>query len=177
MIESRFWKNDLLGHSKKLKKMPLIKRWSEKAQVNFEKEVIISFFMIRKLIEENKISKNVIKSKFQLFAYPRKEAPITGVNHLDISEVYDLEKQKKVTKDITFISNQLIHSLTLFAIRKNKKWDHILITSDYEKSNYLYELSIDQMVNIFELIGNDYPQKISYDFDSKFKDYKVEVGE
>ena len=120
MIESRFWKVDLLNHAKKLKKRKEIKRWSEKSQVNFEKEIIISFFLIRKLIEANKISKAVKKTKIQLLAYPRTNKQLTNRNHWDVRELYDFDNPKNVTKGIVFLSNQLIHSLTIFAIRKDK---------------------------------------------------------
>ena len=44
VIESRYWKEDLLNHAKRLRPVKKPKRWSERAVVNFEKELIISFF-------------------------------------------------------------------------------------------------------------------------------------
>jgi hypothetical protein len=51
MIESNYWKEDLLAHAKRLRPVKKPKRWSERAVVNFEKELMISFFMVRALLE------------------------------------------------------------------------------------------------------------------------------
>ena len=47
MIESRYWKEDLLSHADRLSPVKKPRRWSERAVVNFEKELMISFFMVR----------------------------------------------------------------------------------------------------------------------------------
>ena len=70
MIESRFWKDDLLKHVKALKPVKHPSRWSEKKQVNFEKEIIISFFKIRKLFETNRVSSASRKYNAKIFRYP-----------------------------------------------------------------------------------------------------------
>lgn len=67
MIESCFWKEDLIKHAKRLKPSKKPKRWSERAVVNFEKELIISFFYIRKLLESKKVSKNIENYKMKIF--------------------------------------------------------------------------------------------------------------
>lgn len=55
MIESCYWKEDLLEHARELKPDKKPKRWTEKRHVNFEKKISISFFIIRKLLESNKL--------------------------------------------------------------------------------------------------------------------------
>jgi len=50
MIESVYWKENLLEHARRLKPVEKPPRWSERLVMNFEKELIISFFCIRKLI-------------------------------------------------------------------------------------------------------------------------------
>jgi len=67
MIESRYWKDDLLKLAKELKPEKHPKRWPEKRQVNFEKEIIISFFKIRKLFE-TRYQVQAINTKQKSFA-------------------------------------------------------------------------------------------------------------
>jgi hypothetical protein len=45
MIESSYWKKDLLDFAESLKIQKEIKDESEKSQVLFEKEIIINFFI------------------------------------------------------------------------------------------------------------------------------------
>ena len=56
MIESCCWKEDLLNHSKRLKPVRKPARWSEEFVADFEKEIIVSFFCVRKLFEAHKLS-------------------------------------------------------------------------------------------------------------------------
>ena len=70
MIESAYWKEDLLKYAKRFKPVSKPLRWSEKQQVNFEKDVIISFFMIRKVIESTKLSSKTVKYKATMYRSP-----------------------------------------------------------------------------------------------------------
>ena len=69
MIESVYWKEDLLDHARRLKAVEKPPRWSERLVVNFEKELIISFFCIRKLIEEHKVSSKSRQYRANVFSY------------------------------------------------------------------------------------------------------------
>ena len=143
--------------------------------MNFEKEIIVSFFLIRKLIEANRISKSIKETKIQLIAFPRTSEQLTNLNHWDVRELFDLDNPKNVTKSIVFLSNQLIHSLTIFTIRKDKKWNHILTCSDFEKGKKLYLLSVENMIKIFEMIAKDRQKGISYTYDGLINDYKIQI--
>lgn len=70
MIESRYWKEDLIEYHNKLKPVKNSPRWSEKLQVNFEKDITVSFFMIRKLIECTKLSSKTTNFKATIFRSP-----------------------------------------------------------------------------------------------------------
>ena len=75
MIESRFWKDDLVRYAKSFKPVANPPYYSEKRQVNFEKYVIVSLFMVRKLGESLKLSSKILK-KFHcvFFLVPEKSS-------------------------------------------------------------------------------------------------------
>ena len=50
MIESYYWREDLLDHARRLRPVKNPKRWSERALVIFEKELMISFLAGRKIL-------------------------------------------------------------------------------------------------------------------------------
>lgn len=138
MIESYYWKEELLKYSKQFKPVSKPARWSEKRHVNFEKDVIISFFMIRKLIESNKLSSEIIKYKAQIFCSPC-VGRVNNRNFSDIYDLYDLEKEKPVSKNVNFVCNQLIHGGAMFAYREiNRNWGGIYTCSDFERQKYVY---------------------------------------
>jgi hypothetical protein len=173
MIESKYWKKDLLNYSKDLRKQKEVKRWTEKKQVLFEKGVILNFFIIRKLIEVNKISTSLKNKKYNLYAYRKNAEKLTSLNSVWIDEHYDVDIQESKLKNITFICNQLIHSLTIFAQLKQKKWNSVLMCSDFEKNKWLYEIEIATIIEIMEDFGNNYPTKIQYIFNSSKNDYTI----
>lgn len=177
MIESCYWKEDLLLHAKRLKPVKKPKRWSEKLVVNFEKELIVSFFCIRKLFETHKVSKKSRKYRTSVFCYAPTGKKITWHNHWDIDEIYDLENEKNVTKSIVFLANQLIHSCTIFAYReKNRNWGGVYACSDFERDKTIYRIHIKEIISIFELVGNDYPSSMTMTWNEKASDYTIETN-
>ena len=176
MIESRYWKDDLLNHAKALRAVKHPKRWSEKSQVNLEKEIIVSFFKIRKLFETHKVSKKIRTYKADIFRYPSGLEKITNRNYWDIFEVYEIAKETTVKKDIVFICNQLIHGGATFAYRNDdKNWGGIYTCSDFERSKYLYRIPIEEIIKILILVGSDYPTKMALTYSEEYGDYKIEV--
>ena len=56
MIESRYWKEELARIAKTLKPFRKPLRWSERACCIVERDIMIGFFIIRRLIELHKKS-------------------------------------------------------------------------------------------------------------------------
>jgi hypothetical protein len=174
MIESCYWKDDLLAHARRLQPIEKPPRYSERAQVNFEKEMIISFFMIRKLFESHKVSSASKNYKAAVTQYPSLGKKVTNLNFWDVGELYDLENGKEVKKSITFICNQFIHGGATYAYRnKDRNWGGILVCSDYERQDFLYRVPLEEIITVFRTVGKDYPSKMSYEFCESKGDYKV----
>lgn len=176
MIESCYWKEDLLSHAKRLRPITKPKRWREKLMVNFEKELIISFFLIRKLFETHKVSNKSREYRASVYCYAPTGKRITKLNEWAIDEIYNLEKEKRVKKSILFLSNQLIHSCTIFAYREeDRNWGGVYACSDFERNKTIYRISIQEIIKIFELVGNDYPSSMRMTWNEKKGDYLVET--
>jgi len=176
MIESYYWKEDLLKYSKQFKPVSKPSRWSERVQVNFEKDVIISFFMIRKLIETTKFSSKTTKYKAQIFRSPC-AGKVNNLNFWNIGELYDLDKEETALKNINFLCNQLIHGGALYAYReKDRNWGGIYTCSDFEREKYVYRIPLEEIVKILEIAGNDYPHEISMVYSESKSDYIVKTN-
>lgn len=174
MIESCYWKDDLLAHVRRLQPTRKPPRYSEKSQVIFEKEVIISFFTVRKLFELHKVSSVSKNFKATVIQYPSSGKKVTNLNYWDVAELYDLKNGKEVRKSITFICNQFIHGGATYAYRdKDRNWGGILVCSDYERQNFLYRVPLQEIIAIFRIVGKDYPSQLSYDFCESTDDYKI----
>jgi len=176
MIESCYWKEDVLCYAKSFLPQANPPRWSEKLQVNFEKDAIMAFFMIRKLIESNKQSSKTKKYKAKVF----RSLCINKVNNLnfyDIGHLYDLENEESISKNIIFICNQFIHGGATFAYRnKSRNWEAIYTCSDFERDKYVYRIPVSEIIKILEIAGNDYAGSVLYQYDETKDDYKVSLS-
>lgn len=176
MIESYYWKEDLLAYSKQFKPVSKPPRWTERVQVNFEKDVTISFFMIRKLIESTKFSSKTTKYKAQVFRSPC-VGKVNNRNFWDIDELYDLENEQPVSKNVNFLCNQLIHGGAMFAYReKDRNWGGIYTCSDFEREKYVYRIPISEIIKILQVAGNDYPDTITMTYSESKGDYVVKTN-
>ncbi len=177
MIESRYWKEDLLKHAKRLRPLKKPPRWSEKLLVNFEKDIIISFFSIRELFDSHKVSSKSKEYQAEVFSYAAKSEEITRFNQWDIDEVYDLDNEIKVKKPIRFLANQLIHSVTIFAYRnKDRNWGGVYACSDHERNNTIYRIPISEIISILNIVGNDYPSSVTMLWNEEIGDYDIVTG-
>ena len=142
--------------------------------VNFEKEIIISFFLIRKLFEAHKVSSKSSSYKAEVYSYAPSGKRITKLTQHSIDEIYDLDNEKRVRKKIVFIANQLIHSCTLFAYRnEDRNWGGVYACSDFERNKTIYRIPIEEIISIFKLVGNDYPSSFSMQWNEEAGDYDV----
>ena len=176
MIESVYWKEDLLEHARRLKPVAKPPRWSERRVVNFEKELIISFFCIRKLIEADKVSSKSKQYRAKVFCYAPKGKKITMMNQWDIDDIYDLQNEKPVRRSIAFLANQLIHSCTLYAYRESdRNWGGVYVCSDFERDKTIYRIPVQEIVKILKLVGSDYPSSVAMTWADESRDYVVKT--
>lgn len=176
MIESGYWKEDLLDYAKSFKPTSNPSRWSEKLLVNFEKDVTISFFMIRKLIETTKLSSKTTKYKAKIYRYPCIDK-VNNRNFSSIERLYDFDKEECTSKNVIFICNQLIHGGAMFAYReKDRNWGGLYTCSDFERQKYVYRIPLNEIITILKIAGNDYPNSISMIYCEKKNDYIIETN-
>ncbi|MDN3659558.1 hypothetical protein [Vibrio agarivorans] len=173
VIESRYWKEDLAAYARRFKPVSKPLRYTEKRQVNFEKDVIISLFMVRKLTEANKLSSRTTSKQFNVYG-SKCIKPVNSLNFWDIDELYDLSKEDKLTKTVQFIANQLVHGSALYAYRdKDRNWGGVYTCSDFERHKYVYKIPVTTIIEILEIASEDYPTEIHYDYNEGKGDYSV----
>ena len=67
--ESAYWKEELLGHARRIRRRQALKRWGDCASAGLEKDVLIGFYSIRKLIEAHKVSDEIRNRCLRLQGY------------------------------------------------------------------------------------------------------------
>ena len=174
ITESRYWKNDLLKQAQSLQRRVSQKRWAETSFARVEQSVMLGFYAVRKLIEAKKLSDDVANQSLRLITYPWSGKTVTRTNRLDYRELYDLDRSQTVSRNLAFLCNQVVHSY-LFALSFDDadKFNGVLVASDRERHQALYFIGNQQIVGLFEQVGNDYPNAMVLEFDGRAQDYMV----
>ena len=111
IAESYYWRNELLKRAESLKKNKYFnRRWIDSQYGNLEKNVMIGFYIIRKLIESQKLTNKLVSTNLNGLKYPTSKNGITIFNNHRIEEFYDLENPQKAKFKLDFLINQFIHS-------------------------------------------------------------------
>ncbi len=163
ITESCIYKKQLLKISGNVTRKLEQARWLEKSYVNFEKDVLVSFYIIRKLIEaKTKLTKQVTSMNIALTKYPLREenGKPSILNNHKIEKFYNLDSSTRTQLSLAKLCNLFVHSFIFQPVfDEHKKLSSIFITSDHQ-NNSLLLLKINKYINILNRIGNNYPKSI-----------------
>ncbi|NQT51687.1 hypothetical protein HQ576_06545 [bacterium] len=176
--DSAPWKTELLRIAVRFRKRLRQRRWPEQSLVCVEKDVLIAFYVIRKLIEaRSKLSTSTASDMLELKAYVATGKPITLLNWHRLDELYDFSCPRSQRRDVLFVCNQVIHSYVfMVAASESEAFSGILFSSDRERNKCLYELSATRLIRLLEKVASDYPSQVQMAFDESLGDYSVRAG-
>ncbi|MEO4045242.1 hypothetical protein AAFN47_26925 [Hoeflea sp. CAU 1731] len=150
-------------------------RWSERLVVNFEKDITLALFMVRRLAEAGKFSSRFKNHQAKVFRCPFSGRPHRLI-YKDIDELYELETEECVSKSAMFVCNQFIHADFTYAIRReDRNWDGLYTSSDFEKRKWIYRIPITEIIDILELAVEDEPTIISWRYNPDSEDWIVKT--
>lgn len=176
MIESRYWREELRCVAAELRPVRHPKRWSERRLCVLERDLMVGFFVIRRLIELRKVTGRTRNLGMTAFAAPAKRALITELNKVDIYGVYDFSREAPAVRSPLFIANQFIHATTSVLCRgADRNWQDVLIASDRERNQQIWRVPIETIRSLFLTAAKDYPSALRYTWDKDRQDYAVAV--
>ena len=199
ILESYYWREELIKTSIKLNKRRIVKKeWSPSYYAKFEKEIMFGFYIIRKLIEANKLTNRLVSTKIECKKYLNNGKKLTIKNNFFFEENYWFENYTTTKCDLKFLNNQFIHSYIFspvisivdernlklleneklsddenFEIYESAKKEvtAILFNSDKNKNNALYEININKVIELFNEVGNCNITSISMKYNEKKQDW------
>ena len=148
ITESELWKDDLVKTANKLLRRSVQKRWSKRSWFCLEKELFIGFYTVRKLIESNDASSELIDRNFELLMFHRKKII---ADEFDAFAPYDHEGSEIKHVNVRDICNQFIHSYHLSPFGSNNILVGFLINSEFQSKKGIYMITIFDIVEIFRL--------------------------
>lgn len=177
ITESYYWKKPLLNGAKVIRKYMNAENISEAQFARVEREILIGFYSIRKLLEATgKVSAETRAMKVTLKRYEKRpDQPIVDFyNRSEFGELYDLDKPAPKSSDLLYVVNQMVHSF-IFTLSGDDDGHGAFFTSDRGKETRLNFVSTDEIVRVFESVGNDYPSEFHAWRDQATGEMKWEV--
>jgi hypothetical protein len=177
MIDSCYWKEELdrIARTISHKKKPA--RWSERGHGIIERDIMIGFFIVRRLIELRKVSSATRDHALTVYSCPTRGKNVTRLNNHRIMELYTLEKEKRDKKKPLYLSNQFIHAYTSFVVRDDSRnWSDMYVVSDFDRNDYIWRIPISEIHSIFKIAEQDYPHSIRSVYCDKMGDYEVSTN-
>lgn len=157
IYESYPWKCDIATRAARLRRRKQQKRWPEASFAAVERDIFLSAYAVRKLIESNKISDEVQYSTIRAGAYQSRHIAVDFMNRHDLDSLYDLSVPSEKTEvSLLDFCNQIIHSFVFcLAFDDNRAFDGLFVASDRDKEQRLLHFEIDTVMDALERIAND----------------------
>jgi hypothetical protein len=177
MIESYYWKEELKKILKTLRHMKKPVRWSERAHCVVERDLMLGFFMVRRLIELHRVSSATRDCTLTIFACPARGKRVHQFNSHRLDELYDLEKEKCETKKPLYLSNQFIHASVSFVARdEGRNWSDVFVVSDFDRNDCIWRVPISEIRRLFVVASEDYPHSMRAAFNPTKGEYDVSTN-
>lgn len=171
--ESHYWKSSLLRKARYLRLRKKKRRWTDASYAEVEEIMMLGFYSIRKLMDSNKLSSDLNNKSITVKKHPWKGEPVTMLNWHHYEKLYDIASKHEGQTSLRKICNQIVHSY-IFATEHSETGGltGFFFVSDDDRDKHLFQLSVDAVIDIFKIVGNNYPDHIEMEFSPRKKDYK-----
>ena len=174
IYESQPYKEELGKIYLRMHKRQSQKRWTDQSYFLLERDFFVAFFLIRKLLEaQTKLTKAMENKEINLIKFPSMNKSPTILNHHDLENLYDIKNGHKITKDLKFVCDQMVHSYAFSPIHGKAGIEGILVNSFNERKKSLYQMSMKEVLSILRSVGNCYVGSITMMYVDKLGDYQV----
>lgn len=173
MIESVYWKESLHSIAQSLKPVKNPPRFSERRLCTVERDIMIGFFIVRKLIETHKLGSKSRDLNMNVFSHACTKTDPTWFDNFDFWEAYDMDNERREQKKPLYLANQFIHCVTSYPTRgADRNWEDIFVMSDYARKTCIWRVPISEVRRLFMVAYGDYPGFMMR-YNAKKKDYDV----
>lgn len=154
--ESYPWRKALMDSAERLEARKLQQRWRQETFHLVERDVMLGFFAIRRLIESFKVPDSVRASTHEATRFAATGVLADVWNRFEIWDLFDLENPETCKLTLREICNQFIHSwihVTEFA--EDRSFSGFMVSSDWARRKYLYSIDLYTVTGIFRTVSEE----------------------
>jgi hypothetical protein len=155
--DSFYWKQALLKQVAILRQKLEQRVWRDSSFGRMEQAIMTGSYIVRKLVEAKKISDKLYQQPLAMRSFPATGQLVTLLNKHRIVELYEVKGGRSVTKPLSYVINQIIHSFIFEPIFEGpSKVFGIAFNSDRSKQSEIYLLALEEIIGAFAKCGNYY---------------------
>ena len=159
MIESCYYKEDLLKFANDFKRREDKQLWRENSLAKAEKQFFVGALFVRKLLESVKITDACKKTSYII--HRGKFEPKQKINDFLRPKVMDyIESAEWKAEKVAVIQicDKVIHSYVNYPCEnKDGGLDGFILTTDKLRNKEIWKVPVSTLVSMFNRFGNDYP--------------------
>lgn len=174
MIESTYWRQELRAELAWLRKHRVYRRWSEKQLVLYERRLMLVAFQVRCLLERPKVNDRARAARMPVIRYKKiGPTPFTFMGPGFPVDRFDSANPEASELGVLGVCNQLIHYYWMQTWSEGTAFKGMLVFSDFMRHKWAYEISIEDLLNLFSVFANDSSAvfEASYHWNEKKQDY------
>lgn len=153
--ESWPWKMKLAKHAASLDRRTHQKRWPESSLAAVEQELFITGYIVRKLLDANKLSDEVESITLHAMCSMRTGRIPDLMNWHHIDKFYDLSHTVPADVGLRRFCDQLIHSFIFVVDASPSGLKGFYVASDRERSSRLLHFDIQEVVGVMQRVADD----------------------
>lgn len=168
--DSSYWKDSLRKHTQMLNEKLEQRVWRDSSFSKVEQSVMLSCYIVRKLAEAKKIADAKFQNPLKMKRFRATGETVDLLNKHKLDELYQLSESSEITKPLSYVANQIIHSFIFVPIFETAEKIHgFAFNSDRSKSSELYMLELRTLIEAFAACADSYITRASY--------FRLENGE
>jgi len=154
--ESGPWKRYLARCVATLGQRKQQRRWTEASCAAVERDIFLSAYAVRKLLDAGMVSDEVESGSLRAVAHPPRGCMVDIMNWHRIDELYDLSTHTEVALSLRELCNQVVHSFVFsLAFAAPGGLEGFFVASDREKERRLLYFSIDAVADALLRVADD----------------------
>ncbi len=162
MIESYYYKEDLLKFANDFERRETKQLWREDSLAKAEKQFFVGALFVRKLLESVKITTACKKTSYIIHRgkiEPKQK--ITDFMRHKVMDYIDSAEWKTEKVAVIQICDKVIHSYVNYPCENESGGlDGFILTTDKYRNKEIWKIPTGTIVSMFNRFGSDYPTKV-----------------
>lgn len=151
------WRDELVAVGERLEAKTKQKRWTARTDYLIERDFASGAYAMRKLIESHHVPDGLATRRVPVRSFERRGKRSDAIRSDHIETQFDLENGRRRTLSVVELCHEIGHSIvfTIYCGETADLFDGVYVSSNRDKTRYLYLLLASDYIALCDDIGTD----------------------